>query len=81
MEQIIDLRTTLIYLGVRIVGSSYMFGDNESVVVSSIKFTTKLHKRHNALSFHQVRESIVVSIFIFQDLPGELSPEGNISKH
>ena len=48
VEQIIDLRTTLRYLGVRIIGHSYMFGDNESVVNSSMKLTSKLHKRHNA---------------------------------
>ena len=58
VEQIIDLRTTLRYLGVRNIGHSYMFGDNESVVNSSMKLTSKLHKRHNALSYHRVRESI-----------------------
>ena len=47
VEQIIDIRTSLRYLGVRIIGSSYMFGDNESVVFSSMNFTTKLHKIHN----------------------------------
>ena len=31
-EQIIDLRTTLRYLGVTVEGPSYMFGDNETVV-------------------------------------------------
>jgi hypothetical protein len=31
IEQIIDLRTTLRYLGVPIRGKSYVFGDNESV--------------------------------------------------
>ena len=51
VEQIIDLRTTLRYLGVSIIGSSYTFGDNESVILSSMNFTTKLHKSYNALSF------------------------------
>ena len=63
MEQIIDLRNTLRYLGVPIMGSSYMFGDNESVVNSSMKIDAKLHKRHNALSFHRVRESIAAGIY------------------
>ena len=34
VEHIIDLRNTLRYLGVMIIGHSYMFGDNESVVNS-----------------------------------------------
>ena len=65
MEQIIDLRTTLRYLVVRVIGSSYMFGDNESVVLSSMKFTTKLQKKHDVLSFHQVIKSIAPGICRF----------------
>ena len=54
VEQIIDLRTTLRYLGVQVNEKSYMFGDNEAVVNSSSNLHAKLHKRHNALSFHRV---------------------------
>ena len=35
VDQIIDIRTTLRYLGVPIRDKSYMFGDNRSVVTSS----------------------------------------------
>jgi hypothetical protein len=45
------------YLGVPIREKSYMFGDNESVVNSSIQPHAKLHKRHMALSFHRVRSN------------------------
>ena len=76
-----DLRTTLSYLGVIIIGSSYMFGDNGSVVLSSVSFTTKLDKSHNVLSFHQVRESIAAGICRFHYLPGELNPVDILSKH
>ena len=58
-----------------------MFGDNESVVLSSMNFTTKLHKKHNVLSFHQVREYIAAGICRFHYLPGELNPADVISKH
>ena len=58
VEQIIDLCLTLQYLGVRIMSRSYMFGDNKSVVDSTMKPQSKLHKWHTALSFHRVRESI-----------------------
>ena len=37
VEQIIDLRNTLQYLGVPICKKSYMFGDNESVINSSMQ--------------------------------------------
>ena len=49
-EQIIDLRTTLRYLGVPISESSYLFGDNKTVVDSGSLPHAKLHKRHTMLS-------------------------------
>ena len=44
VEQIIDLRNTLRYLGVPIIEQSLMFEDNESVVNSSTRIHAKLHK-------------------------------------
>jgi hypothetical protein len=58
VEQINDLRTTLRYLGVPIRGKSYMFGDNMTVVDSSMQVNAQLHKRHTILSVHRVRECI-----------------------
>ena len=81
IEQIIDLRTTLRYLGVPIREKSYMFGDNQSVVNSSMQVHAKLHKRHNILSFHRVREAIAAGIVTFQFIPGHLNPADILSKH
>jgi hypothetical protein len=81
VEQVIDLRTTLRYLGAPIRGKSWMFGDNESVVKSSNMPHAKLHKRHNALSFHRVREAIVAGIVGFYHMPGESNPADILSKH
>jgi hypothetical protein len=53
-EQIMDLRTTLRYMGVP-VGQSYMLGDNESVVSSMIP-NSRLNKRHTALSYHSAQK-------------------------
>jgi hypothetical protein len=81
VEQIIDLRTTLRYLGVPIREKSYMFGDNKSVVDSSSTVYTKLHKRHTMLSFHRVREAIASGMIIFTFIPGEINPADILSKH
>ena len=43
VEQIVDLRNTLRYLGVPIRNRSYMFGDNKSVVDRSATVHAKLH--------------------------------------
>ena len=81
IEQIIDLHTTFRYLGVEVREKSYMFGDNESVVTSSSTLHAKLHKRHNLLSFHHVREAIASKFIDFNFLPGEENPVDVLSKH
>ncbi len=81
VEQLIDLRITLRYLGVPIRERSYMFGDNESVVNSAMQPFAKLHKRHTALSFHRVREAIASKKYVFTHIPGENNPADIVSKH
>ena len=51
-EQIIDLRHTLRYLGVPMKTTSYLFGDNRSVVTSSTLPPSTLGKRHKILAYH-----------------------------
>jgi hypothetical protein len=81
VEQIIDLRTTLRYLGVPVRNKSYMFGDNKSVVDSSMQVHSKLHKRHTILSYHRVRETIAAGMIGFYFIPGEHNPADILSKH
>ena len=68
VEQIMDLRTTFCYLGVPLHEKSYVFGDNQSVVNSSIQLHAKLHKRHNMLSFHFVREAIAAGYIVLTQI-------------
>jgi hypothetical protein len=81
VDQIVDLRTTFCYLGVPIRDVSYMFGDNESVVNSSTQPHSKLHKRHNALSFHRVCKAIASGYVVLTHLPGKFNPADILSKH
>jgi hypothetical protein len=80
-EQIIDLRNTLRYLGVPVREKCYMFGDNKSVVDSSMQLNAKLHKCHTVLSSHHVREAIVAKILVFYFLTGDDNPADILSKH
>ena len=80
-DQIIDLRTTLRYLGVPIREKSYMFGDNKSVVDSSTVPHSKLNKRHHALCYHRVREAIASGLLVFSHVDGEKNPADILSKH
>ena len=79
-EQIIDLRLSLRYLGVNIAEGTYMFGDNRTVVDSSMSVASRLHKRHIMLSYHRVREAIAAGILYFIHLPGAFNPADILSK-
>ena len=81
VEQVIDLRNTLRYLGVPVRDRSIMFGDNESVVNSSMQVHAKLHKRHTMLSFHRVREAIASKMIGFYHISGKINPADILSKH
>ena len=81
IDQIVDLRTTLRYLGVPIREKSYVFGDNKTVIDASSTPHAKLHKRHNALSFHHVREAVASKYVTIFHLPGEYNPADILSKH
>ena len=58
-----------------------MFGDNQSVVNSSMEVHAKLHKRHTILSFHRVREAIASGIVRFHFIPGATNIADILSKH
>jgi hypothetical protein len=79
-EQLMDLRNTLRYLGVPIT-ASLMFGDNKSVVDSSMIPHSQLNKRHTALSYHRVREAICADVFKFYHIYGTENPSDVLSKH
>jgi len=79
-EQIMDLRLSLRYLGVRLSGGTYLFGDNRTVVDSAMSIASRLHKRHIILSYHRVREAIAAGVLYFVHLPGALNPADILSK-
>ena len=81
VDQIVDLRNTLRYLGVPLREKSYVFGDNKTVVGSSTVPHAKLHKRHNALSFHRVREAVAAGYIQMHHIDGIFNPADILSKH
>ena len=80
-EQIIDLRTTLRYLGVNLSGPANLFGDNQSVVTSSTIPSSALNKRSSALCYHRVREAIAAKILRFHHIKGKDNVADVLSKH
>ena len=76
VDQIIDIRTTLRYLGVPIRDKSYMLGDNRSVDTSSTIPNSTISRRHHLASYHRVREAIAAKYISFQSNPADI-----LSKH
>jgi hypothetical protein len=79
-EQIMDLRFTLRMMGIPLDGPSWMFGDNKSVITSSTIPHSSLNKRHNALSYHRVREAISANIIYFLHVEGKYNPSDIVTK-
>ena len=61
-EQTLDLCYTLRMIGIPIDGKSWLFGDNQSVIISSTIPQSTLNKFHKALSYHCVHECIAIGI-------------------
>jgi hypothetical protein len=81
INQIVDLWLTLRYLGIPIRDVSYMFGDNKTIIDSLTQPHARLHKRHNALSFHCVWEVIASKYVLMMHLSGKANPSNILSKH
>jgi hypothetical protein len=79
-EQIMDLRYTLRMLGIPLDGPAWLFGDNQSVITSSTIPHSNLNKRHNALSYHRVREAISAKVMYFIHIDGKLNPSDVMTK-
>jgi hypothetical protein len=80
-EQIIVLRYTLRMMGIPIDGPAWIFGDNESVVTSSTIPQSTLNKRHNALSYHRVRENIAADVIYFMHIAGKNNLSAVLTKY
>ena len=81
VEQILDLRITLTFLGAPIQLLSHVLGDNKSFVDSIMSPHGKIHKRHVVLSFHRVRGSTAAAIVTCQFIDGKCNPADVSRKH
>jgi hypothetical protein len=57
-----------------------LYGDNQSVITSATIPASTLNKRHNALSYHRVRECIAMGIIYFMHVSGTKNPSDILTK-
>ena len=69
------------YFGVPVYEKSYLFGDNKSVIISSIILHSSLIKRHNTLAYHRVREPVASGFLKFIKIDGVKNPADILNKH
>ncbi len=81
VQQITALRLTLRYLGVPVHGSTYLFGDNESVIKSGSMPHSQLNKRWHGLAYHCTREAVASKMVSLHHIPGAINPSDVLSKH
>ena len=75
------MRQALQYLGVPLRESSYLFGDNESVVKSGSIPHSTLSKRHHALAYHYTHEAVASKMVAFHHISGDANAADILSKH
>ena len=80
-DQIINLRYTLMYLGVPVRSKSYVLGVNKSVIDSANIPTSMLSKISTLASYHRVREAIAVGYRQFNWKDGKSNPADILSKN
>ena len=80
VEQIMGLRYELRMMGVPISNSTYMFGDSQSVVTSTVIPESNLMKRHVPLAYHCVCEATAAEIVVFYHMSGNENPADVLTK-
>jgi hypothetical protein len=70
-EFILQVMYMLRSLGVALDGPSLMLGDNMSVVLNTTVPSSVLKKKHNAIAYHRVRETIAARIMRFTYIKSE----------
>ena len=68
VEMVMEVRYKLRMLGIPLERTSLMVGDNMSVILNTTIPSSMLKKKHNAISYHKVREAIAAKLVEFAHL-------------
>ena len=73
VEGIIEFRYKLRMMGIAIQGPSQVLCDNKSVVLNMTLPSSTLKKKHNAIAYHKVRETVAAEIIKVNHIDGKLN--------
>jgi Reverse transcriptase (RNA-dependent DNA polymerase) len=80
VDHIMGTRASLRAMGVPIERTSWLLGDNQSVITQSTVPSSTLTKRHNALAYHRVRWAVAAGIIKFVKIPGSENVSDALTK-
>ena len=64
-EQVIDMRYRARMMGVPVIPSTILIGDNKLIQTSGSLPSSPLSKKHLAIAYHKIREAVAASIMTF----------------
>jgi len=62
VEFAIEMRYKIRMLGVPIVGSCMLYGDNNSMILNTTNPSSMIKKKHNSIAYHRVRENVASGV-------------------
>jgi hypothetical protein len=80
VEMVIEYCYKIRMMGIPLNGPSQMMCDNRSVVLSSTLPSNTLKKKHNAIAYHKVRESVASKIIKVNHIEGKLNVADILTK-
>ena len=66
----VEYRQKLRMLGVPILDSTLLFGDNKSVIMNTTLPSSNLKKKHSAIAYHRVHEAVAAEVINLVHVPG-----------
>src|SRR5210317_1469382 len=79
-ELLMEVRYQLRMLGVPLDGPALLLGDNMSVVLNTSVPSSVLKKKHNAIAYHRVCETIAAKVFRFVHIESTKNPADVLTK-
>ena len=66
VEQVMDIRYKLRMLGVPVLESSVLMGDNQSLITNCTIPSSNLKKKHNSIAYHRILEAVDAEIVMLR---------------
>ena len=60
-------------MGIKVMGSAYTYCNNESIVCNAMQPKLTLKQKHNAITYHHVREAQAAQMMLVAKIDGNIN--------